>query len=247
VTRPEQDEDERSFILEMVQRLGLELERDPVQLKPPNPDAELLLRGGRRVGLEIIEAHAERLRKAWNSTSRAVARRITEELRAHSIEAEVPFRIEGDAAVLLTSRRRLLDETARLIAEFARDVINGAEPRFSQARAQKRGIQHIVLLGVNPPLLGPEAIAVMTTAPLGPGLIQAAIEAKQRKLAGYRSAFGAGEYWLLIVGGLPISGYVTAADAMAERFISPFDKTVFLDRGSQCICLETEAPDPLDH
>ena len=37
----------------------------------------------------------------------------------------------------------------------------------------------------------------------------------------------------------------SATDAMAECFISPFDKTLFLDRGSRCVWLKTEAPDQI--
>lgn len=245
MTRPDQDEDERRFVAEMVQRLGLDLECEPIQQRPPNPDMELRLRGAHTVGLEVIEAHSEELIAAFRGTSQVVARRITAELRAQSVNADVPFRIDADTAAHLVSRRRELDRTARLIAEFARDVLSGSEPWFSQAQAQRRGIAYVDLLAVNPatPVFGPAAVPVMSTEPLGTGLIQAAIEKKKPKLAGYRG-FSASEYWLLIVGGLPISGYVTADDAASQRFVSPFDKTVFLDRGSQCIYLDTERPDP---
>jgi hypothetical protein len=244
VTRHEQDEDERVFVAEMVERLGLDLDGDPIPHKPPAPDMELRLRDGRTVGLEVIEAHSEKLAGAWKGTSRVVARRITEELRAQSVNASVPFRIDDDTAMLLVSRRRELERTARLIAEYARDVLSGAEQWFSQAQAQRRGIEYVDLLDVRlADALGPEAALVMTTGPLGPGVIQAAIEKKKRKLASYRE-FNASEYWLLIVGGLPVSGYVTAGDAASARFVSPFDKTVFLDRGSECIDLDTDLPDP---
>ena len=227
----------------MVQRLGLDLDCDPI--KRESPDIELRLRDGRTIGLEVIEAHSQELIAAFKGTSQVVARRITAELQAQALNAEVPFRIDADTAALLIARRRELHRTARLIAEYARDLLSGADEYFSQAQAQRRGIDYVELLGVNPAtLLGPAALVVMTTGPLGPGLIQAAIEKKSPKLANYRE-FSASEYWLLIVGGLPLSGYVTAEDAVSERFVSPFSKTVFLDRGSQCICLETDLPDPV--
>lgn len=247
MTRREQDQDERAFIAEMVQRLGLDLECDFVQMKPPKPDAELRVREVGTVGLEVIEAHSQKLSEMWNSTSRIVEQRINEELRAQSLQASVGFKLDdGDASVLLAARRRGLDETARLIAEFAKDALSGAEPWFSKARAQQRGIKHVKLISVeqaaSPLVAG--AVCVTVAPPLGPGVIQAAIMKKGKKLAGYRQSFPASEYWLLIVGGLPVSGYVTAADAASERFVSPFDKTVFLDRGSQCIDLDTDRADP---
>ena len=83
---------------------------------------------------------------------------------------------------------------------------------------------------------------MVTGAPLGPGAIQAAIDHKAPKLDGYRG-FTADRHWLLIVGGLPVSGFVTAADATSQRFVSPFHRTVFLDRGEQCVYVDTDPPD----
>lgn len=246
VTRPEQDEDERDFIAEMVQRLRLDLEQDFVQMKPPKPDAELRVRGVGIVGIEVIEAHSQKLSEMWNRARRIVEERINEELHAQGVQASVVFKLDdGDASVLLAARRRVLDETARSVAEFARDVVSGAEPWFSKSRAQQRGIKHVKLIRVEAASRLVAGAACVTVAPpLGPGVIQAAIMKKGKKLTGYRQSFPASKYWLLIVGGLPVSGYVTAADAVLERFVSPFDKTVFLDRGSRCIVLDTDREDP---
>jgi hypothetical protein len=81
---------------------------------------------GRRFGLEVIEAHDE------DESPRGA--RIADELR---VQASVPFKI--DTGAVLLARRRTLDDTARLVAEFARDVLSGSE-RFSQALAERRGI-----------------------------------------------------------------------------------------------------------
>ncbi len=73
----------------------------------------------------------------------------------------------------------------------------------------------------------------------GPWIIQRAIDLKVAKLGTYR-ALGADEYWLLVVGGRVLSGYVTADDARCAVFESPFDRSVFLDlEDGACVILET--------
>jgi hypothetical protein len=241
VTRPEQKADERDFVREMVSMLALDLAREPFHHDPPSPDVELRFLDGRTIALEVIEAHNQSLRAAWNGARGRLENQIAEELRVRSVSAFVACKVDADAAVMLESRPRVLRETARRIAEMGRAFLAGEERYVSKAVAQKRGIEHVTVLSIAAAST-PSASLAIRGNPLGPEIVQAAITSKASKLTTYRE-FAAHEYWLLVVGGLPVSGFVPIDDVISQRYVSVFHKTVFLERGSRCISLETEPSD----
>lgn len=203
--------------------LQLPVEVAPTPCDPPFPDFELRLSDGRSIGLEVTEARDPDVAAAWLGTRVNFENLIKAALRRHGVTA----RIYGSVHVeeLIRLRGTALKAAAENVAVV---VVRRLPAGFGPTSGSKfPGLAYLGFLAAAPT---PNVDVTFATVgdPLGPDLIQLAINRKAPKVGGYRG-LGASEYWLLVVGGAVLSGYVTVEDAKSRTFDSPFDRTVFLD------------------
>jgi hypothetical protein len=236
VTRTEQKERERRFVDSMVSLLPLDLAREPEQPDPPEPDVKLVLADGRTVRVEIVEAIESDVAATWKGVTTRVKRAIESALERDGVTATVALGFHLDALAEMGRRRRVLEATAESVATIVRESLpDGLEADKSSLR--RHGVEHLRWIQVQPSSCA-EVMFVSRVDPAGPQLIQGVIDGKLENLDGYRR-FAADEHWLLVVGGEPLSGYVTIHDAQGA-FVSDFDRTLFLDRVARsCVYLQT--------
>lgn len=232
MTRPEQQQRERHHVGIMIETMALELAGELMMKAPPLPDFALPLADGRIVGIEVTEARDPEVAAAWGGARGRLTKQIEAGLQRGSANAAVTVYLHVEALLELERDPRFLTDTAAKIVAVARASLpNGLPP----TTASKLGIDAARFLEVRP-ANRPVAILPVSSPHLGAPLIQRAIDLKMPKLDGYR-ALGAAEYWLLVVGGETLSGYVTVADARAQPFESTFDRILFLEPTDR-LCIE---------
>lgn len=235
VTRPEQAAREARHLEAMIKELALDAVDSPSRLSPPLPDFELLLADGRRVGVEVTESTDPEVAAAWGGARVRLETEILRQLERDGMNIEVSAALDAESLLALERHPAWSRRTAARIAEIARGRSGTALPPTS---GQKLGLDALMFLELRP-AARPAALVGGSATASGPWIIQRAIDLKVAKLGTYR-ALGAYEYWLLVVGGRVLSGYVTADDARSAVFESPFDRSVFLDlEDGACVILET--------
>jgi len=238
MTRPEQTAREARHVAAMVEAQRLRLANAPVGHVPPLPDFELTLEDGRRVGLDVTEGTDPEVAAAWGGARARLEKAIVRALERDGIKLECAAYLFVESLLELERDKRLSNEMAATVAAIARDK---ASTGLSPTNGDKLGLHAVRFLELRPATRTACSI-VSSVLPLGPSLVQRAIDLKMPKLDGYR-ALKADEYWLLVVGGRVLSGYVTVADAQAGAFESPFDRTVFLDPpDGGCVVMDTIPP-----
>jgi hypothetical protein len=223
MTRQQQLSEELRLVNKVCSLLALPLAKAPEPCDPPRPDFGLTLTDGRLVGLEVTEARDPEVAEAWRGTLPRFQAHIKEALEREGVTAQVLGSIPVDALVTLSKRARAA--AVRTIVS----IVRGAMPTgFGQRSGSKfPDLGFLGYLAATPAANTSVAFAC-SGEPLGSDLIQLAIDQKAPKLGAYQ-ALGASEYWLLVVGGATLSGFVTVEDARSRTFTSPFDRTVFLD------------------
>lgn len=238
MTRPEQQADEARHIGGMVDALALELTKAPLGKAPPLPDFELALVDGRRIGVEVTESTDPDVAAAWAGARTRLEKAIVRSLERAGTNMACVLYLHAEALSDLQRDKRSLAAVVTVVAAIAKDRAATGLPPTSGG---KLGLDLVRLVELRPAARSTVTV-VGSVLPFGPGLIQRAIDLKMPKLEGYRS-LGADEYWLLVVGGRVLSGYVTVGDAEQATFESPFDRTVFLDpTDGGCVVMATVPP-----
>lgn len=223
MTRPQQLSEELRLVNKTSSLLGLRLIRPPEPRDPPLPDFALALDDGRTVGLEITEARDPEIAEAWGGT----LPRFRDQIKAALARDGVSARVWGSVPVeeLIALRKQARATAVETIASIVRSAMPAGLRPTNGSKFPGLGFlgylaaEHATSTSVDLASRG---------EPLGPDIIQLAIDRKASKLGGY-AALGASEYWLLVVGGATLGGYVTVDDARSRTFASPFSKTIFLD------------------
>lgn len=223
MTRPEQVAEELRVVEKLVRFLQLPLAAAPTPCEPPLPDFELRLADGRSIGLEVTEAPDPEVAAAWLGTGRRFEDLIKAALRRQGLTARVSGSVHVEDLIGLRGAG-LKPAAENVAAVIARRLPAGFGPTTG---SKFPGLGYLGFLAAEP---APNVDVAFATVgdPLGPDVIQLAIDRKAPKVSGYRG-LAASEHWLLVVGGATFSGYVTVEDAMSRTFHSPFDRTVFLD------------------
>lgn len=222
MTRPQQLAEELRLVSKLVDLLRVPLRTPPTPCQPPLPDFQLSLEDGRSIGLEVRESRDPELAEAWNATLPQFSNRIKSALEDLGATARVLGSVYLEEFSLV--RRAALNAA---VAQIVSVVIAAPAEGFQKSGSKFPGLGFLSFLAVT----SSSNVDVSFGAsgqPLGPGLIQLAINDKAPKLARYRQ-LGASEYWLMVVGGATLSGHVTVDDARSRIFESPFDRTIFLD------------------
>lgn len=235
VTRPEQVEQEARHLDAMIKALAIGVVGSPSPCSPPLPDFELLLGDGRRMGVEVTESTDPEVAAAWGGARERLQKEIVRQLERGGTNTRVGAHLRMEVLLELERTPALSRSIAEKIAALAHDRAAVGLPPINGEKLGLSALEYIELRPAN----RPEAWLSSSVGPDGPQRIQRAIDLKVPKLGNYR-ALGAHEYWLLIVGGRALSGYVTADDARSTVFESRFDRTVFLDtEDGACVILET--------
>ena len=241
MTRAEQEDRETRHVLAMLAGLRLEVVDRGKKMAPPLPDFEVQFADGRRVGVEVTEAVDGDVAAAWGGARSRLEREIVRCLEREAPTMAATAYLHVDALLDLERDPRLLAATAAKIAAIARVKSPGGLAPTNGVKLGLPGLRHLELQRADRPWASISSSAM----PLGWPAIQRAIDQKVGKLDEYR-ALGAHEYWLLVVGGRVLSGYVGMADAQARVFESSFDQTVFLDSSEgTCVILKTRQPRPV--
>lgn len=241
MTRAEQEEREARHVLAMLAGLRLAIVDQAKKMAPPLPDFEVQLADGRRVGVEVTEAVDRDVAAAWGGAGARLEREVVRCLEREAPTMAATAYLHVEALLDLERDPRLLEATAAKIAAIARVKSPGGLAPTNGGKLGLSGLRHLELQRADRPW----ASICSSAMPLGWPVIQRAIDQKVGKLDGYR-ALGAHEYWLLVVGGRVLSGYVGMPDAQGRVFESSFDQTVFLDSSEgSSVMLETRQPRPL--
>lgn len=262
MTRPEAKADELRDVLEMIDLLPLDVSGPPIEHE--RPDFRLVLASGRRIGLEHTRAIDGTIAPASGVADR-LRNRVQQGLVEAGIPAHINFTIsEGAAAVLNSMRRELAAEVAALVKlagdalaepladgeswkryEILDDIVNHEGEVVWRDPARARGVRDLARTGVEfcsavmvRPDHAPFAGCNRTAHGQRANIIQDAIDDKAELLDVYRQS-GDDEQWLLVVGSARTGGALDIHEADGE-FISPFDRTIFLERfEGACVELRT--------
>ena len=219
------------------------------------PDLRLAFPGGRVVGLEHTLIADRGLASGLSHIDR-LRDELTTALQEAEINVMVMIRVPPGLGSQLDSRDARRGEVAR-VAMMVREAkgavdagqfvhfehlderLDDNEDLFRSRRRGKarelrdlsdRGMLAVTLVGVYPNAMPSVWLSTPFVWSSRRHLIQAAIDAKARKLAGYRETHA--EVWLLVVGSAPKIGAAGSIDKHDGEgsFSSPYDRTIFLER-----------------
>lgn len=259
--------EERAHVIEAISLLGVQVIGELRDHE--RPDFRFVLADGRRVGLEHTRAVNESLADGSGVKDR-FSNRIQQSLEKAGVTGHVNISLsEGAAATLARSPARFRSEASSIV-ELAKQALTqplGNEPwrvykRFEfdivaddgvvvwRDPDRDRGAGDLDVYGVrfsSMVMVRPYDRVLVTCSkrawPQGPGLVQDAIDEKADLLDIYRQS-GDDEYWILVVGSDPnVNGSSLAIDHVLGEFVSPFDRTLFLEHWEgRCIDLKTTRP-----
>jgi hypothetical protein len=261
MTRTALATEERDQLDAMLLLLGLGIEGEPV--KGESPDFLFTLKDGRTIGLEVVRALDEYIASGRGARSR-IKREVLARLKTAGIDAWVNVRLREQTAGFLNRDASALGREIDAIVALARKTVSSApesrwyyfewiDHEFEAAMGHRRhgqdaaedltgtGIEYADTVMIYP---GKEPTVTWST--FGDGqrayIVQKAIDDKSAKLPTYRSR-GAGEIWLLVVGSSGTGGALFVSDVEDVVFVSPFDKTLFLEQfEGKCAVLKTTPP-----
>lgn len=195
---------------------------------------------GRNVGVEVVEARDARAASARGAMKR-LCRRAEADLSTAGFKVVVWVRFRAGAAEHLETNPAELDRQVAALVRLCTDHVQQRRSRhyYDEHELERAGvgwINHVTIYE------NEEAVVGWTHSSRGQrsGVIQAAIDAKATKLLTYRSVVS--EVWLLLVGGGGIGAAIDIHEA-EDSFVSPFDRTFFLELyEGKCVELETVPP-----
>lgn len=251
MTRAAQDEAERAQVKAALKILRIKTSGSPRKAKPPAPDFTFKLINGRRIRMEVVSA-VDQAFAAGSGARRRLARRIHQLLQGVAITAIVNPTISEASFAYLGARGRTaeIEREAEAIFEIVRREMTAGTanewrrylhldesepepwevrepPNRGEVNLEGRGVVHtdVVTLKAHPELV----VGCNRTGGLRPvGIVQVAIDAKNEKIARYRS-FAADEVWLLVVASADPGSAMGISQLDGQTFVSAFDRTLFLE------------------
>jgi hypothetical protein len=219
MTRDEQRWTEREDIETFVRLSGIAV--DDLAFGD-SPDA-VLMTNGRRVAVEHRELEEEDLRSNRDNVL-AFEGILDRELRSLGVRVHVGVGI--DASAPLFRRHRDVEALAKRLALLVRSHASEVPLRPGTPWIREQGFPELVMLSLES---GDQPRAIVSPAAWGPGTtsIEAAIRAKEAKLATYRA--GVDEAWLLLVTGADWTQMTDSALTQGLKLASDFDAVFLLD------------------
>lgn len=222
---------------------------------PPACDFELVFKNGEIVGVEVTDVADE-----MRARGHAIADTVSDELRVALLAAGaskciVGLSFAGGYSLAPTKRRdraRLVSALVSLIIGHRKDdrpaqwYERERPPGFRRKRAAPE-LQAVALLPLSAVYVGPSKQVSVYHSTHAHGhrwpIVQSAIDPKNERIAGYRSAMPGRSIWLLLVNGFrPLSG-VPREVVEGHTFASAFDRTFCLDCFSgEVYAVPTAAP-----
>jgi hypothetical protein len=204
------------------------------------PDFSFQLAEDRLIALEETGAVDQERARAWGKkgTQRDLETSLLKAMAREGVTAKVSGYFHVEALIELGNDAKALKSITARTASLLRVAIHEGR-QVSQSELIRNGIDQFQFL-MTEPAPTPSVWLAVRALPQGAALVQRAIAKKTAKLTSYKEK-EADEYWLLVVGGETISGFVTWGDVQGHVFTSPFDRTLFLDhKDNVCIELHTE-------
>ena len=262
MTRPEDKAKELAQVREMIAQLPeLGVVGEPAERE--RPDFCLTLATGKHIGLEVVRAMDEGI-AAGKGAIKKINKRVLGGLRADAVNALVVYSMtEGAAAVLATNgmKKQLAAEVAALVKlakkaltesanrgawrkyQYFDDIVNDEGEVCWRDPDRDRGAHDLEGSGIefsSSVMIMPSNEPHAGSTGLGTGqprsILQDAINEKAGLLDEYRKT-GYDEQWLLVVGSDGTGGSLDISDATDDEFVSPFNRTFFLESFEE-ICVE---------
>lgn len=256
MTRPADKEQELRYVRHMIAGMPDLGELTITDADRESPDCQLTSSDGRTVGLEVVRAMDEGVASGRGVKSK-MTKRIVKDLRMARVNAHINFSISDGAAGLLAlpEMKATLAAEINALVRLATNALREAPvPGKVWRRYQRydsdavdetgfvcwrdasrdngshdldgRGVEFCTSVLVRP-YSEPLATCGVSSRGQPRRIIQDAIDAKASLLPEYK-AKGDDELWLLVVGSSGQGGALDISAAEGE-FISPFERTFFLE------------------